>query len=43
MNQSVGLVANVYKEQNALPGLLENATKFFDEIVVVSGPSRRWQ
>ncbi len=36
--QSIGLVTNVYKEENALPGLLENASKFFDEIVVVSAP-----
>lgn len=35
---SISLVSNIYKEENALPGLLENASQFFDEIVIVSAP-----
>lgn len=39
MAVSVGLVANVYQEANALPGWLETHTPFFDDIRVLhAGP-----
>lgn len=31
---SIGLACNFYQEVNALPGLLENASQFFDDIVL---------
>jgi hypothetical protein len=36
---TIGLVANIYNEANALPGWLETHTPFFDHIAVYhSGP-----
>ena len=35
---SLGVVSNFYREKFALPGFLENASKFFDEIVMISAP-----
>lgn len=40
MNESIGLAVNFYNEPNALPGMLEHATKFFDDILFVSAPPR---
>lgn len=39
---NIGMVANVYQEINALPGLLESASQFFDDILFVhAGPGGR--
>ncbi len=37
-NESIGLACNFYRESNALPGLLENAAGFFDDLLFVSSP-----
>lgn len=37
---SLGLAANIYQEPNMLPGLLENASRMFDDIYLIfAGPS----
>lgn len=38
MSESIGIVCNFYQEPNMLPGWLECASRFFDEIVCVSAP-----
>ena len=38
MSDSIGLAVNFYREPNTLPGLLENASRFFDDILMVSAP-----
>ncbi len=35
MSVSIGCAINVYQDNNALPGLLENASQFFDDIFVI--------
>lgn len=43
MSVSLGLVANVYNEVNALPGWLETHTSFFDDIRVThAGPQGKY-
>ena len=40
---TIGLVANVYNEANALPGWLETHLPFFDDVRVVhAGPGGEW-
>lgn len=38
MNNSIGLAVNFYREPNTLPGLLECASRFFDDLLFVSAP-----
>lgn len=38
MSESIGIVCNFFREPNMLPGWLESASRFFDEIVCVSAP-----
>lgn len=39
MGDSIGIALNVYNEHNALPGALEHASRFFDDILVIhAGP-----
>lgn len=38
MNNSLGLAVNFYREPNTLPGLLENASRFFDDMLFISAP-----
>jgi glycosyltransferase involved in cell wall biosynthesis len=40
MSNSLGLAVNFYKEPNTLPGLLENASRFFDDMLFVSAPPK---
>ncbi len=43
MTLTIGLVANIYNESNALPGWLETHTPFFDDIRVYhAGPGGSW-
>lgn len=43
MSITLGAVANVFNEVNALPGWLENVTSFADHVAVYhSGPGGRW-
>ncbi len=43
MTLTIGLVANIYNEANALPGWLETHTPFFDDIRVYhAGPGGSW-
>lgn len=40
MSNSLGLAANIYRDSNMLPGLLENATRMFDDVYIIfAGPS----
>ena len=38
MSTSIGLSFNAYAEPNALPGMLEVASRFYDELVMISAP-----
>lgn len=38
MNNSIGVAVNFYREPNTLPGFLENASRFFDDMLFVSAP-----
>lgn len=38
MNNSIGCACNFFQEANMLPGFLESASRFFDDIVMVSAP-----
>ncbi len=40
MSDSIGLAFNFYREPNALPGMLENAMRFFDDILAISAPPK---
>ncbi len=43
MTVTIGLVANVYQEANALPGWLETHLPFFDDVRVLhAGPGGEW-
>lgn len=38
MNNSIGVAVNFYREPNTLPGFLECASRFFDDMLFISAP-----